>query len=164
MTDDKQRIEFAKWLFERTLGWIATADVKVGVAMALDTAMLGGLAAAFSTSVAENRTPWTYVFVLAAAGAMALGIFCAGMAAIPRMLGPVDSMIFFARIKDKKVQDYVNAFSQLTEADLLRDLTTQIHRNAEIANDKHAWVRKSLLWSFFGTVPWVIAIALLVKF
>ena len=35
MTDDKQRIEIGKWLFERTLGWIATSDVKVGVAMAL---------------------------------------------------------------------------------------------------------------------------------
>jgi hypothetical protein len=41
MTDDGERIEAAKWLFERTLGWIATADVKVGVALALDTAMLG---------------------------------------------------------------------------------------------------------------------------
>src|ERR1700749_2679852 len=50
MNDDKQRIEAAKWLFERTLGWIATADAKVGVAIALDTAMLGGLAAAFAGS------------------------------------------------------------------------------------------------------------------
>jgi hypothetical protein len=64
VNDDKQRLEFAKWLFERTLGWIATADVKVGVAMALDTAMLGGLAAAFSTSAPQLRTAWCYLAVL----------------------------------------------------------------------------------------------------
>ncbi|WP_343733536.1 Pycsar system effector family protein [Acidovorax sp.] len=163
MTDDKQRIEYAKWLFERTLGWIATADVKVGVAMALDTAMLGGLATAFGTSDPQLRTAWCYFAVLTAVGAMVIAMFCAGMAAIPRMLGPVKSMIFFARIKEQSTSDYVAQFSQLTEHDLLTDLTTQIHRNAEIAAEKHWWVRKSLIWSFLGAIPWVAAIGMLVK-
>lgn len=163
MTDDKQRIEFAKWLFERTIGWIGTADVKVGVAMALDTALLGGLATAFGASPVELRTSWTYLWVLVSAGAFVLGVFCAGMAAVPRMLGPVNSMIFFARVKEHKIGDYVAKFSTLSEKDLLEDLVVQIHRNAEIANDKHAWVRKSLMWSFLGMIPWVIAIAMLVK-
>lgn len=89
MTDDKNRIEMAKWLFERTLGWIATADVKVGVVMALDTAMVGGLAAAFSASEPNYRTAWCYLAILGAAGGIAIAMFCAAMAAIPRMLGPV---------------------------------------------------------------------------
>lgn len=163
MTDDKQRIEFAKWLFERTLGWIASADVKVGVAMALDTAMLGGLATAFGTSDPQQRTAWCYLAVLAAVGAMVIAMFCAGMAAIPRMLGPVKSMIFFARIKEQSVADYVTQFAKLGEHDLLEDLTTQIHRNAEIATEKHWWVRKSLIWSFLGAIPWGVGIILLVK-
>lgn len=163
MTDDKQRIEFAKWLFERTLGWIATADVKVGVAMALDTAMLGGLATAFGTSDPQQRTAWCYLAVMTAVGAMVIAIFCAGMAAIPRMLGPVKSMIFFARIKEQSTVDYANQFTQLSDQDLLADLTTQIHRNAEIATEKHWWVRKSLIWSFLGAIPWCVALVLLVK-
>jgi hypothetical protein len=42
-------------------------------------------------------------------------------------------------------------------------LTTQIHRNAQIATAKHWWVRKSLIWSFLAAIPWIVAIGLLVK-
>lgn len=163
MTDDKQRIEIGKWLFERTLGWIATADVKVGVAMALDTAMLGGLAAAFGASEPQLRTGWCYLAVLTAAGGMVIAMFCASMAAIPRMLGPVRSMIFFARIADKEEADYVDEFAKLTEKEFLTDLTTQIHRNSQIATAKHMWVRKALIWLFLAAIPWIAAIAMLVK-
>lgn len=163
MTDDKARIDAAKWLFERNLGWIATADVKVAVAIALDTAMLGGLAAAFAGSDYHLRTAWTYFFVLVATGGMSLALFCAGMAALPRMRGPLKSMIFFGRVAEKDADIYVEEFSKLTEKEFLADLAMQIHRNSEIACDKHYWVRKSLMWSFLSSGVWGVAIALLVK-
>jgi len=161
--EDKQRIETAKWLFERTLGWIAAADIKVAVAMALDTAMLGGLAAAFGASDPGSRTAWCYLFLLMAVGGMVIAMFCAAMAAIPRMLGPVKSMIYFARIVERTEADFVDQFAKIAEEDFLVDLNTQIHRNAQIAATKHAWVRKSLIWSFFAAAPWLAAIGLLVK-
>lgn len=163
MTDDVERIEAAKWLFERTLGWIATADVKVGVALALDTAMLGGLAAAFAGSDYHLRTAWCYVFVVAATAGMAFAMFCAGMAALPRMRGPVQSMIFFGRVVEKDVDSYVEEFAKLTRGELLADLARQIHRNSEVACDKHYWVRRSLFWSFLSAGAWIVAIAMLVK-
>lgn len=163
MTDDKQRIQIGQWLFERHIGWIATSDVKVGVLMALDTAMLGGLAAAFSSSDPHLRTAWCYLTVLTASGGMVIAMFCAGMAAIPRMLGPVKSMIFFGRISEKKEADYAADFEKMSEKDFLRDLSVQIHRNAQIATIKHGWVRKGLIWSFLAAIPWIAAIALLVK-
>lgn len=163
MTDDKQRIEAAQWVFERTLGWIATGDVKVAVAIALDTAMLGGLAAAFAGSDYHLRTAWCYFFVVAATAGMAFALFCAGMAVIPRMRGPVSSMIFFGRVGEKDVDTYVDEFSKMTEKTFLADLATQIHRNSQIACEKHHWVRKSLFWSFLAAGAWIVAIALLVK-
>lgn len=163
MNDDKERLKVAQWIFERTLGWIATADVKVGVAIALDTAMLGGLAAAFAGSGYQLRTAWCYFFVLTATAGMAFAMFCAGLAALPRMRGPVKSMIFFGRVAEQDAPTYVDNFSKLTEKELLADLATQIHRNAEIATEKHHWVRKSLFWSFLSAGFWIVAIALLVK-
>ncbi len=163
MTDDRQRVEVAQWVFEQTLGWIATADVKVAVAIALDTAMLGGLAAAFAGSDYHLRTAWSYVFVVAATAGMAFGLFCAGMAAIPRMFGPVRSMIYFGRVAEKDLDTYVGEFAKMTDAALLADLATQIHRNSQIASEKHHWVRKSLFWSFLSAGLWIVAIALLVK-
>ena len=163
VTDDKQRIEFAKWHFERTLHWITTADSKVGVTMALVTAMLGGLAAAFAASDAAERTAWGYLAALSAAGTLVMSVFCAGMATIPRTQGPLQSLIFFARIQEYPIEEYVSNMEQLTEKQLLNDLARQIHRNAQIACDKHSWVRKSLLWAFWGAVPWAIAIVMFVK-
>ena len=163
MTSDKERVEAAQWILERTIGWIATADVKVGVAVALDTAMLGGLAAAFAASDYHLRTAWCYFFVFAATAGMALAMFCAGMAALPRMRGPVKSMIFFGRIVEMDVATYVDALSKLTEQEFLVDLATQIHRNAEIACEKHHWVRKSLFWLFLSAGLWIVAITMLVK-
>ena len=51
----------------------------------------------------------------------------------------------------------------MTEKDFLADLATQIHRNAQIANAQHVWVRKSLIWSFLAAILWIAAIGLLVK-
>ncbi len=163
MNTDKERMENAKWLFERTLGWIATADVKVGVAVAIDTAMLGGLAAAYTTSDFAARTPWANAFAIASIAGMVIAIFCAAMAAIPRMLGPVTSMIFFGRIAARTEADYVDEFQRLTEGAFLKDLATQIHRNAQIATAKHQWVRKGLIWSFYASIPWIASVFLLVK-
>lgn len=163
MIDDKSRIEFGKWLLERNLGWISTADVKVGVAMSVDIAMLGGLAAAFSASEPTARTAWCYFSVLVAIGCLILGVFCAAMAALPRMLGPVDSKIFFGRVANTRADHYVDEFGQLTERQIIDDLAMQIHRNAQIANDKHVWIRKGLMWSFLSAVPWIAGIALLLK-
>lgn len=163
MSDENERIKIAQWLFEQTLGWIATADVKVGVAIALDTAMLGGLAAAFASSDYHLRTAWCYFFVAASTAGMAFALFCAGMAALPRMRGPLKSMIFFGRVAERDADTYVEEFLTMNEKELLADLLTQVHRNAEIANEKHQWVRKSLFWSFLSAGLWIVAIALLVK-
>lgn len=163
MTDLKRPTDNAKWLFERTLGWIATADVKVGVAVAIDTAMLGGLAAAFGASDPSARTAWTYLTTLTAAGGLVVAAFCASMAAIPRMLGPISSNIYFGRIAEKSESQYADDFKKLSEEEFLHDLTVQVHRNSQIATAKHAWVRKGLVWSFLAAIPWIFAISLLVK-
>ena len=163
MTNDTQRLEHAKWVFERTLGWIATADVKVGAAVAIDTVLVGGLVAAFAASASGARTGWVLLSIVTSLAALAVAIYCAALAAIPRMLGPVKSMIFFARIAEYQEPDYVSQFLKVTERAFLEDLITQIHRNAEIATLKHTWVRKSLTWSFLAAIPWLSAVILLAK-
>lgn len=163
MTDDKERLDAAKWVFERTIGWIGTADVKIGAAIAIDTAMLGGLAAAFAGSDYHLRTAWIYFFVCTSAAGMIFALFCAGFALFPRMDGPPKSMIFFGKVIEMDESTYVDRFLTLTNKDFLADLSAQIHRNSQIACDKHRWVRKSLIWSFFSAALMVVAIALLVK-
>lgn len=161
--DVHARLATAQWVLERHLAWIAAAEVKVGVIVALDTALLGGLAAAFGASDSAARTAWTYLFTLVAAGAAVLGLFCAAMAVLPRTNGPKDSLLFFGPIAAMNARSFGERFKEATDEQLLADWTDQIHRNAEIACDKYAWVRKSMYWSFIAAIPWIAAVGLLIK-
>lgn len=163
MSDDRERIEHAKWVLERTLGWIATADVKVGVAMALNTAMFAGLAAAYGVSDSSTRTAWVLFAVIVACCFLVAAVFSAAMSALPRINGPIASNIYFGRIAEKRIEEYCNDFKGIDDAAFLSDLTSQIHRNAEIATVKHTWVRKSLVCSYLAALPWATSILLMVK-
>jgi Family of unknown function (DUF5706) len=163
MDSEKERLLVAQWVLERNLAWIVAAEVKVGVAVAINTAMLGGLGAAFSASEVATRTAWSYIWVVIAVIALAGGLFCAAMAVLPRVNGPAKSLVFFGRIGLLNEAAYIDQFKKATPLQLLDDWTAQIHRNAQIACDKFAWVRKSMYWSFLSVAPWFAAIIMLLK-
>lgn len=161
MSVERDRIQVAQWVLERNLAWIAAADVKVGVIFALDTAMLGGLGAAFSGADGSTRTAWAFFFTISATVALGAGLFCAAMAVLPRVTGPAKSLLFFGCIGPCADAEYMDNFRQATDTELLNDWMAQIHRNAQIACDKFAWVNKSMWWSFLSVLPWFSAIIIL---
>lgn len=163
VSGEKERIQIAQWVLERNLSWIAAAEVKVGVIVALDTAMLGGLGAALSAADAATRTNWAWLFTISASIALGAGLFCAAMAVLPRVTGPQKSLLFFGRIGAYSQADYIDAFKKASDSDLLEDWTAQIHRNAQIACDKFGWVRKSMWWSFLSVLAWFPAIVVLLN-
>ena len=163
MSETSDRLKVAQWALERQLAWISTAEVKVGAVIAINTAMLGGLATAFNASHLPSRTAWAYLFTLAAAGVSLIALFCAAMALVPRIAGPKESLLFFARVAAGECHDYQERFAKASDAELLKDFTAQVYRNAEIASDKYKWVGKAIRWSSFNILPWVAAIGLLVK-
>jgi hypothetical protein len=163
MSVDRDRLQVAQWVLERNLAWIAAAEVKVGVIVAIDTAMLGGLGATFSGADGGIRTAWAWLFTIIAAIALGAGLMCAAMAVLPRVTGPEKSLLFFGRIGPCADAEYIEKFKNATDAELLNDWTAQIHRNAEIACDKFAWVRKGMWWSFLSVLPWFSAIIALLS-
>lgn len=165
MSMEKDRLHTAQWILERNLAWIAAAEVKVGVIVAIDTAMLGGLGATFSAanSAALTHWAWALFFVIAAAICLGSGLFCSAMVVLPRITGPENSLLFFGRVGPCVGMDYSQKLKTTTDAELLEDWAAQIHRNAQIACDKYAWVKKSMWWSFLSLLPWFSAIILLLE-
>ena len=158
MSAETERLQTAQWVLERNLAWIAAAEVKVGVIVAMDTAMLGGLGAAFSVVGGAVRTHWAWFFTIVATVCLGVGLFCAAMAVLPRVTGPARSLLFFGCVGPRVEAEYIEDFKNTSDVDLLEDWTAQIHRNAQIACDKFAWVRKSMWWSFLSALPWFPAI------
>lgn len=158
MQTDKDRLELAKWVLERNLAWIAAAEVKVGVVVAVDTAMLAALGSAFAAVAKAEREGWVMVLTITATTLLVLGLFCAAMAVLPRVSGPLKSLVFFGRIGPMGEGAYIAEFTNATEQDVLRDWLAQVHRNAQIACAKFYWVRKGMLFSFAAILPWLSAI------
>lgn len=163
MQTDSDRLQAAQWILERNLGWIGAAEVKTGVIVAIDTAMLGVLATAFGATSADQRTAWIYVLTMAATFVLGIAIYSAGRVVLPALGGPPSSLIFFGRIAEfGSPQRYAEAFRKASVSELTDDFLAQIHRNAEIARDKFRWVRASMLWSFIAILPWLAALAVLI--
>lgn len=162
MSTEAERLQTAQWVLERNLAWIAAAEVKVGAIVAIDTAMLGGMGAAFSATDVKMRTYWAVLFTLAAAILLAGGLITAAMTVIPRVKGPAKSLLFFGRIGEVAEPDYIDAFKAATVQQLLEDWSAQIHRNAQIARDKFKLVRQAMVWSFLAILPWFAAIVTLI--
>jgi len=161
MTNGDDRFSTAQWILERQLGWIASADSKVGVVVAIQTAMLGGLAAAFG--MATHRTEWALITTVAAAICSIAALICTAFALFPRTDGPKKSLLFFGCICKLEPPAFKEQLRSATDMDLLEDCSDQIHRNAEIAGVKHRWVQNALIWSFCSAPSWIIAIRLLLQ-
>ncbi|KIO48338.1 Pycsar system effector family protein [Nitrosospira sp. NpAV] len=157
--NDKERLTTAQWVLERNLAWIAAAEVKLGIMITLQLAMIGGLATVFGG--AAHKTTCSIVFTCISGTLGLIALCCAVMVAIPRLNGTQRSLLFFGEITKHSLNSYTESFCEATDAQLLIDWITQIHRNAEIARDKHKWIRYSIIFSFCSFVPWVIALFLL---
>ena len=139
MTDEHERFRVAQWILERQIGWIATADVKIGAIVAIQTAMAGVLAAAFSA--ATHRSEWAIICTVTAFVCTISAFICSALGLLPRTVGPDRSLIFFGKICDLRRSDYTAALRAATDTQMLDDCADQIHRNAEVACKKHGWVK-----------------------
>lgn len=161
MSDNFERIQVAEWILDKQLGWIAAADAKVAVIVALDTAIFATLATAYAS--AKSPIPWASLMSLATGALLVIALACAAMSLFPRIDGPKQSLLFFGPVATEGHSDYVAALTTTPLDKLHSDIAAQIHRNAEIAKLKHSWVRRSMGWSFFASLPWAMAIYLLIK-
>lgn len=155
----KDRLVEARWIFERQLAWISAAEVKVGVVVTIQVAMLAGLGAAFAA--ATKKSTWALGSTTACVLLAAVAIICAAMVVKPRTDGPASSLLFFGKVRALSEPDFTHRFKKATDEDLLADYSAQIHRNAEIASAKHDWVGKAVMVSFMSAIPWLSAIGLL---
>jgi hypothetical protein len=163
VTIEDERLAHARWVLERNLHWIAASEVKIAVVIAIDTGMLGALAAALNGARAAGHEQMSHISTFLATCLIFISVYCAAMCVLPRTKGPDKSFIFFGRIATETAAQFKNDFERADNVTLLADCISQIHRNAEIALEKFRWVRRSMIWSFASVFPWALAIATLVK-
>lgn len=156
MSNEKERLAHAQWVFDKTLGWVAAAEVKVAAVLAIDTAVLAGLASLFLSE--GNRSTWTNLLGGVSFFSVFFAICSAALVLIPRLEGgPAHSLLYFGKIADLSSYEYAARFKRVTEEELLQDWTDQIHYNARIAQKKHRWTTRCLIGSLVGALAGVCA-------
>lgn len=141
------------------LDWIKAADSRISLVLPLSSAMLAGLAAS-----APNASDWSVcsgIFSAFSILFLVLSIAFSAFACFPRTDGPKGSLIFFAGINNRELKQYKLDVMELTEEKLIDDLICQCHVNAQIAQIKFTWVKRSLFCLFFSSIPWFASIYLL---
>jgi hypothetical protein len=157
----RERLLTAQWVLERQLAWIAAAEIKVAVIVAVNTALLGGLAALYGAH--KSHSHWAILFAASCVLASTAAIYCGAMAVLPRIDDPHTSLLFFGNIIGMTAPDYVLAFISASDTHLLNDFLRQVHRNAEIAAMKYAWVRHATLWSMASAPGWIASVGVFVQ-
>lgn len=146
----------AESVLARLLEWIRAADMRLGFALPLATAMLGVLAA-----LAPPHGSWSLFGGIMTAFAALFLFFSVGFSALssfPRTKGPLGSMIYFAGITANEQAQYESSFKAMSDADYLSDLLRQCHRNAQIAERKFIWVQRSIGCIYVAFAPWAFGI------
>jgi len=159
MEKDNERLAFSQWLLDRNIAWVTAADAKVGFIVAINTAMLAGLATAYHDA---DEVAWIGATTTVVAALLAISsVFCCAFTVLARTEGPA-SILFFGQIAKLSREEYRAAFRSQSLSKILDDFSGQIHRNAEIARDKFCWVRRASWLSFIAGSIWCVAIAILI--
>lgn len=146
-------------LLDRTLhkisGSIATADHKVTHLFTVSTAMLGFEISIFAK--ARFLVWYDWVFIIVSALLLSFCMLSAFFVIHPRLSGESSrSVLYFQHIAMFDCDGYKNRIDSLKEDELFEDYVKQCYRNAEIARDKFAWLRRANFALFMSIIPWMI--------
>jgi len=152
-------IERSNDLLSKQLSWISAADNKVAPIFAINTAMLGVLAALIP-SIA-NWTIFSKIITALSAIPLIASIIFLALTTFPRLSGPKGSYIYFGSIISKSEETYVNDMMNIGDDVFLKDILTQTYRNAEIAHSKFNHIKKALALTFISLPVWLLVVWLL---
>lgn len=155
----EERISNAKWIFERNLSWIISADAKIAAITTINLAMLTVLATIYFSG--GSKSTWAILMSIVAFLLIALSLVFVWFVVVPRISGPDKSNIFFGKIAKVSSDEFCEKFSKLTSENFLADLMEQIHINSRIANQKHEFVIRAYFSTMLSLLPWLSSVIML---
>ncbi|MCE7915733.1 MAG: hypothetical protein DYH15_13965 [Nitrosomonas sp. PRO4] len=162
MARNAETLDLLDRILSKQLSWIATVDTKGTLLFAIESAMLAVLAA-----IVPSVEQWTIAAAVSSSIALIsllASIVFVAFAAFPNLNGARGSAVFFGGIAATDENQYVKKLAQGITNDLLEDFARQCHRNAEIANIKFEYIKKSAISTFLALPFWLISIWLFYTF
>ena len=149
--------EHLEKILDRQLSWIQSADSKAAIVLPMSIAMIGSIAAL----APKELCAWdSFSITLSAITSffLLLSVVFLGLSTFPKTTGPEGSMIFFGGIASRSLEDYKEQSLKITSSTYTIDLINQIHRNAQIAGEKHMTIKRSIICLYIVIIPWALTV------
>ena len=144
---------FALGQLDRLQGFFPRNEGKAAFLFAANVGMLAVMAQNYPYSHPHN---WLGLLVLAAFVLIVLSLSQLWGVFMPHTDGAaMRSVLYFGDIAATAVADYRQRLETITDDELLEDLASQIHRNAQILTDKFARVQLAMKYSGMALLVWL---------
>lgn len=164
-SDSKELVVWAISVQEKTLDRlldsIRAVDAKTSAVLAIDAAMIAALVALTAQSGGQGL--WSAGWVATGSALLVASVVMVALATVPQLTGPTDSLIFFGGIASRTRADFAATSISRGQSGYLDDLTSQCHRNSEIALSKYRRIRYATLALIIGVWPWLAAIFYVIR-
>ncbi len=154
----EQKSGAAKDVLALVLSFFSRVDAKASVVLAVDTGMLGYLAAHLSPL---NSMRWwdipapTLTLML-----LAFSYWHLYRGAFPNLAGGDRSLVYFREIAKRTENKFIDEFLTQQESDYAKDLLGQAWRNSVILRDKFDHLKLSFAFLAAAVFPWAITLIL----
>ncbi len=151
-------LQSASEQLDRILGFFPRVDAKGSALLAIDTAMLGFLAAKIPPPTGLSW--WEIAIPLVAALLIAESLYNLYKGAFPQLKGGHGSLIYFREIGKRTEARFIDEFGSRTEEEHVSDLLGQVWRNSEILKDKFDRLNRAFIFLALSIPPWVAALVI----
>lgn len=142
---------------DRVLGFFSRVDSKVTALFAVDTAMLGTLAA---NAKAESFSVWYFGLAnVVAIVALAASLYLLYQAYFPQLKGGANSLVYFREIACMTEYNYIAEMEKCDDERYAKDLLAQVRRNSEILTIKFQSLKHVLWATAIALPPWLAALS-----
>ncbi len=154
--DQKQLLSACKDQLTLVLDFFPRVDAKASVILAVDTGMVGYLAAHLPPF--ESVQWWEYLAPSLVMALLTLSLWHLYKGAFPTLEGGNESLVYFREIARRTESKFIDEFMAQDERAYMKDILGQAWRNSEILTKKFNHLKCSFPFSPAASVlPWVIA-------
>jgi len=160
--DSDKLIAACKDELQLVLSFFPRVESKSSVILAIDTGMIGFLAA--------NAPPFRAfsIWMLLSSGVtillLAPSVAMLYRGSFPNLSGGQSSLVFFREVAKRTEHRFVEEFSAQSEKHYANDLLSQAWRNSQILSIKFDCLRWAFTFMALAILPWIVTLALFAAF
>jgi len=155
--EQEQLLHTSKDELNLVLSFFPRVDAKASVVLAVNTGMVGYLAAHIPPL--NSIRWWEYLPPSFAIALLTLSFWHLYKGAFPTLEGGNQSLVYFREIARRTESKFIDEFMAQEEVAYIKDVLAQSWRNSEILKEKFDHLKWSFIFLAAAVLPWTIALA-----